>query len=126
MRLWEEADLVSPLEFLFDDPASQFLGVFRSINRDRPPLLKIVIPPAPGDNHRAGEEQGSLNRDQVPPIQVVSGLDMAQQNQHTHNLAHTFQERKGRKTFDASWYSSYTEPINYKNSHIFLEGDQFD
>lgn len=65
------------------------------VNRDGTPLLKIVVSPAPGDDHRVGEEQGSLDGDQVPPIQVIGRLDTAQQNHHTHNLARMFEKRKG-------------------------------
>ena len=42
------------------------------------PLLKVIIPQAPGNDHRTGEEQGSLDGDQIPAVQVFGGLDMAQ------------------------------------------------
>lgn len=72
------ANVVSPLEFLFYDPADHFLCLIECINRDSAPLLKVVVTPTPGNDHRTGEKQGSLDGDQVPAVEVIGGFDMTQ------------------------------------------------
>ena len=86
--------MVSPPEFLVHNPAGQFLRLFGSINRDRPPLLENNFSPASGDNDLAGEEQGSLDGDQIPAVQIFDGFDMAQQDHSTENFACMFQKYK--------------------------------
>ena len=81
--------MVSPPEFLLDDPTGHILGLVKCVNRDGAPLLKVVVTPAPGDDHCAGEEQGGLDGDQVPAVHIFFNT-YAAEKYHTHNIAPMF------------------------------------
>lgn len=89
--------MVSPLEFLLHNPAGQLLRLVGSLYWNRSPLLKVVVSPAPGNDHRAGEKQGRLDGDQVPPIEILCCVNMTKQSHHPLNLAQMFLPGKSHR-----------------------------
>ena len=78
LLLFPNAFLVSALYFALDNFSGQLVGLRPGGHRDHPPALEVVIPPAPGNDDRAGLKEGRLNGNQIPAIAVLSRLDVSQ------------------------------------------------